>query len=124
MIVFSSDERVMTDVFHFIRGTRLDPKLLDVSTEDVKRSMYRRRLCWKDRQWDSTVLGMFASEVPFECSMFLCSKAITWRPGASGTSARKIMFLDASRVQRQQLKVGCRVHEDLSVAELRFYAEV
>ena len=30
--------------------------------------------------------------------MCFFSKAMTWRPGASGLSARKIMFWDASRV--------------------------
>ena len=34
---------------------------------------------------------------PFECVMFSLSKALMWKPGASGATARKILFLDASR---------------------------
>ena len=43
--------------------------------------------------------GTFASMGSLEYVMFFFSKAMTWRPGASRLSARKIMFLDASRVQ-------------------------
>ena len=68
---------------------------MDASKKDDK------RLCRKDKRRDSTVPGMFASMVPFECLMFLCPKAITWRPGASETSAWKVIFLDASRVHWQ-----------------------
>ena len=33
--------------------------------------------------------------------MFLFTKALMWKPGASVPSARKIMFLDASRAHCQ-----------------------
>ena len=45
--------------------------------------------------------GTFASMGPFECVMFLLSQALVWKPGASGASARKIMFMDASRAHCQ-----------------------
>ena len=38
---------------------------------------------------------------PFECVMFILSKALMWKPGASCATARKILFLDASRVHCQ-----------------------
>ena len=47
-------------------------------------------------RWGPTMPGTFASMGPFECVMFLFSKALMWKPGPSGPSARKIMFLDAS----------------------------
>ena len=33
--------------------------------------------------------------------MFLLSKALMWKPGASGATTRKILFLDASRAHCQ-----------------------
>ena len=96
------------NVIDFIRGTFLDTGKvefdfviqLDASTEDAKQPEYRLRLCRKDKRWDSTVLGMFASMVPCECLMFLCSKAITWRRGVSETPILKVILLDASRVRQ------------------------
>ena len=38
---------------------------------------------------------------PFECVMFLLSKALMWKPGANGATTRKILFLDASRAHCQ-----------------------
>ena len=45
--------------------------------------------------------GTFASMGPFECVMFLLPKALMWKPGASGSTTRKILFLDASRAHCQ-----------------------
>ena len=45
--------------------------------------------------------GTFASKGPFECVMFLLSKALMWRPGASGATTRKILFFDAPRAHCQ-----------------------
>ena len=45
--------------------------------------------------------GTFASMGPFECVMFILSKALMWTPGASCATARKILFLDASRAHCQ-----------------------
>ena len=70
---------------------------LDVNEEDAKQLEYRSRVF---RRWETTVSGMFASMVSFECLMFFCSKEITWRSEASGTSAWKIMCLGASRVRQ------------------------
>ena len=62
----------------------------------------RSRLCGKElKRWDPTMPGTCASTGPFECAMFLFSKALMWKPGANGPSARKIMFLDASRAHCQ-----------------------
>ena len=72
---------------------------LDESRMDEKQPEHRMNLCRKDRRWDSTVPGMFASMVSFKCLMFLCFKAITWRSRASETPAWKIMCWDASRVR-------------------------
>ena len=45
----------------------------------------------------ATIPGTFASMGLVECEMFLLSKALVWKPRTSGASARKILFLDASR---------------------------
>ena len=72
-------------------------KWVDVNKGDAKQPAYRSRLCGKElKRWDPTMPGTFASMGLFECVMFLFSKALMWKPGASGPSARKIMFLDAS----------------------------
>ena len=68
---------------------------------DEKQPEHRRKLCRKDKRWDSTVPGKFASIASFDCLMFFCCKAITWRSGASETPAWKIIFLDATRVHCQ-----------------------
>ena len=77
-------------------------KCVDVNKGDAKQPEYRSRLCGKElKRWDPTMPGTFASMGPPECVMFLFSKALMWKPGANGPSARKIMFLDASRVPCQ-----------------------
>ena len=59
-------------------------------------------MCGKElKRWDPTITGILASTAPFECVMFLLFKALMWKPGASVASARKIMFMDASRAHRQ-----------------------
>ena len=45
--------------------------------------------------------GTFASMGPFECVMFLLSKALMRKPGAFGATTRKILFLDVSRAHCQ-----------------------
>ena len=45
--------------------------------------------------------GTSAPMGPFDCVMFILSKAMMWKLGASGASARKILFLDASRAHCQ-----------------------
>ena len=115
-------------VFDSISGIRLDPKLLRVSRQVELDFMswlgvYRkrpgmwatdrafqlsRRSGWRTpssqrielERWDVTP-GTFASMGPLERVMFLFTKALMWKPGASGPSARKIMFLDASRAHCQ-----------------------
>ena len=49
------------------------------------------------------MLGTFASMGPFECVMFLLSKALMWKPGANGATTRKILFLDAPRTHCQSV---------------------
>ena len=85
------------------RGVPVLPKKwVDVNKGDVKQPDYRPGLCGEElERWDPTMPGTFASMGPFECVMFLFSKALTWKPGASGPSARKILFLDASRAHCQ-----------------------
>ena len=47
-----------------------------------KRPEYRSRLCGEElERWEPTMLGTFASMGPFECVMFLLSKALMWKPG-------------------------------------------
>ena len=58
-------------------------KCVDVNKGDTKRPEYRSRLCGKElKRWDPTVPGTFASMGPFECVMFLLSKALMWKPGS------------------------------------------
>ena len=40
----------------------------------------------------------------FDCVMFSLSNALKWKPGASGASARKILFMD--RLDRRTLEVA------------------
>ena len=77
-------------------------KWVDVNKGDDKRPEYRSRLRGKElKRWDPTMPGTFASMGPFECVMFLLSKALMWKPGANGATTRKILFLDASRAHCQ-----------------------
>ena len=77
-------------------------KWVDVNKVDDKRPEYRSRLCGQElKRWDPTMPGTFASMGPFECVMFLLSKALMWKPGASCATTRKILFLDASRAHCQ-----------------------
>ena len=55
---------------------------------------------------DPTMPGTFASMGPFECVMLLLSKALMWKPGASGATTRKILFLDDSRAHCQAEAAG------------------
>ena len=64
---------------------------------DAKQPKCLWRLCGKElKRWDSTMPGTFASMGPVECVMSFFSKALVWKL-ESGSSTRKIMFLDASR---------------------------
>ena len=45
--------------------------------------------------------GTFASIGPFDCVLFSLSIALMWKPAACGASARKIVFMDASRAHCQ-----------------------
>ena len=47
------------------------------------------------------MLETTASMGRLECVTFFLSKALMWKPGASGASARKIIFMDASRAHCQ-----------------------
>ena len=77
-------------------------KWVDVNKGVAKRPEYRSLLCGKElKRWDPTVPGTFASMGPFECVMFLLSKALMWKLGASGASAGKILLMDASRAHCQ-----------------------
>ena len=85
------------------KGIHVIPtKWVDVNKGKDKRPEYRSRLCGKElKRWDPTMPGTFASMGPFERVMFLQSKALMWKPGASGATTRKILFLDASRAHCQ-----------------------
>ena len=85
------------------RGIPVIPtKWVDVNKVDAKQPEYRSRLCAEVlKRWDPTMPGSFASMGPLECVMFLFSKALMWKLGTSGPSARKIIFLDASRAHCQ-----------------------
>ena len=73
---------------------------VDVNKGDARQPEYRR-LCGKElKRWDPRMPGTLAS-IPFECTMFLISKALMWKPGARGASARKIIFMDASTAHCQ-----------------------
>ena len=57
---------------------------------------YRSGLCGKElKRWGPASMGRL------ECMMFLLLEALMWKPGASGASARKIIFMDASRAHCQ-----------------------
>ena len=82
-------------------------KWVDVNNGDDKRPEYRSRLWGKElKRWDPTMPGTFASMGPFECVMFLLSKALMWKPGANGATTRKMLFLDASRAHCQAEATG------------------
>ena len=84
------------------RGILVIPtKWVDVSKGDAKQPEYRSRLYGELKRWDPMMSGTFASMEPFECAMFLFSKALMWKPGANGPLARNIMLLNASRAQCQ-----------------------
>ena len=85
------------------KGIHVIPtKWADVNKGDDKRLEYQSRLCGKElKRCDPTMPGTFASMGPFECVMFLLSKELMWKLGASGAATRKILFLDASRVHCQ-----------------------
>ena len=75
---------------------------LTCTKEDAKRPEYQARVCGKElKRWNPTMPGTFASMEPFECVMFIPSKALMWKPGASSATAPKILFLDASRAHCQ-----------------------
>ena len=85
------------------RGIPVIPtKWATVNKGDARQPESRSRLCGKElERWDPTMPGTFVSMGPLECVMFLVSKALIWNFGVSGPSARKIMFLDASRAHCQ-----------------------
>ena len=63
---------------------------------------HRSRCCVKKlKRWDPTMPGTYASMGPFECVMFMFSKALMWKTGASCATALKILFLDASNAHCQ-----------------------
>ena len=63
---------------------------------------YRSGLCGKElKRWSPAMPETTASMGRLECVMFLLSEALMWKPGASGASARKILFMDASRAHCQ-----------------------
>ena len=80
----------------------ISTKWVDVNKGNAKQPECRSRLCRKElKRWAPTIPGTFASMGPLECVILLFSKALMWKPGASGPSARKITFLGASRAHCQ-----------------------
>ena len=67
------------------KGLHVIPKKwADSNNGDAKRTEYRSRLFGKElKRWDPMMPGTFASVGPFECVMFILSKALLWKPGAS-----------------------------------------
>ena len=66
---------------------------VDVNKGDANRPEHRSRLCGNElKRCEPTMPGTFASMGPLECS-----KALMWKLGASGASARKIVFIYASK---------------------------
>ena len=63
------------------KGIHVIPtKWIDVNKGDDKRPEYPSRLCGKElKRRDPTMLGTFVSMGPFECVMFLLSKALMWK---------------------------------------------
>ena len=79
-----------------VSGVRLDPELLSASRK-VDIGFMNRLVDVNARDAKRPVPRTFALMGPFECVMFLLSKALMWNPGASGASVRKILSLDTSR---------------------------
>ena len=81
------------------KGIHVIPtKWVDVNKCDDKRPEYGSGFCGKElKRWDPPMPGTFASMGLFECVVFLLSRALMW----GGPSARKILFVDASRAHCQ-----------------------
>ena len=76
------------------KGTPVIPtKWANVSKGDAKRPE-------RGKELKPTKPGICASLGPFECVMFMLCEALIWKRGASGASARRILF-DASRTHCQ-----------------------